>query len=99
MIAIVSNMWFLQSSGSLKSKLSAALCRTRSGVITAVLLAFCATPAAAQAGASSTASSRSDRAGDTVKFLAGGVLALGMHEGGHLLLDAAFGADAGAKKI
>src|SRR4051812_38711548 len=99
MIAMVSNMRFLQSSASLKSKLNAALCRTRGCIAIAVLLGFLPTVAAAQVDASSTAPSRGNRAADTVKFLAGGALALGMHEGGHLVLDAVFGANAGIKKI
>jgi hypothetical protein len=36
---------------------------------------------------------------DAVTFLAGGALGLAMHEGGHLLLDVAFGATPGVKKV
>jgi hypothetical protein len=33
------------------------------------------------------------------RFLAGGAVALGMHEGGHLVLDVAFGASPGVRKV
>jgi hypothetical protein len=36
---------------------------------------------------------------DVAKFFAGAALGLGLHEGGHLLLDEAFGAEPGVRKV
>src|SRR5882672_12179022 len=36
---------------------------------------------------------------DVAQFFAGAALGLGLHESGHLILDAAFGADPGVRKI
>jgi hypothetical protein len=50
--------------------------------------------AEAQGAQTAGAAQPSERfAVDTVKFLAGGVLGLAMHEGGHLVFDVAFAAD------
>lgn len=42
---------------------------------------------------------RSTRVHDIALFLAGGALALGMHETGHLIFDEAFGADPGIRRV
>src|SRR6266852_2699433 len=36
---------------------------------------------------------------DVVQFFAGAALGLGLHESGHLVLDEAFGADPGVRKV
>jgi hypothetical protein len=102
MIAMVSNMSVLQfpnpNSRSVTGKCNryAVLCRAALSGGVALLLAILPMPAAAQS--SSTAQTMQSpppdehRVADTVKFLAGAGLGLGMHEGGHLVLDTAFGA-------
>ena len=60
----------------------------------ALLTALLAAPAAADQAAPPAAAQPSEQAAlDIVKFLAGGVAGLFLHEGGHLLLDVAFDAD------
>jgi hypothetical protein len=82
MIAMVSSIRYLQL-GALNCNLGAA-----------VLIAVLAAPAAAdQAAPPAAAQPNEQRALDTVKFLAGGVTGLFLHESGHLVFDVAFDAE------
>jgi hypothetical protein len=83
MIAMVSNMMRCLPLGRLKCNLGAA----------ALIAAFAAPAVADQPQTTSTAQPNEQRAVDTVKFLAGGLTGLVLHEAGHLVLDAAFDAD------
>jgi hypothetical protein len=47
----------------------------------------------------STAPARAQSARDVGTFFAGAAVGLGLHESGHLVLDAAFGADPGIRKV
>src|SRR4051812_21078189 len=100
MIAMVSNMSVLlhskpRSTGP-KCNLNAVLCRSARICLSAVLLAIFPAVALAQSGSTGqtlqSSQSEEHRASDTVKFLAGAALGLGLHEGGHLVLDAVFAA-------
>src|SRR5256712_5385699 len=102
MIAMVSNMRFLQSSHSRHnplrrregvSTMGAVLCRTSRALAIACLLMFTATSAFAQQGSTvQPAQPDGPPVVETVKFIAGGALGLVMHESGHLIFDAAFDA-------
>src|SRR2546425_10303481 len=68
----------------------------KSAVIAVLLLAALTIPDArvwAQSTSGQAARPQEHRVADVATFLAGGVLALGMHEGGHLVFDVAFDAD------
>ena len=58
-----------------------------------------AAPARAQEPKPTTATTRASVAADTAKFFGGAALALGMHESGHLVLDAAFDASPTIKRV
>jgi hypothetical protein len=79
-----------------KCNMNAVLCRSVRFVVIALFALFLAVSAAAQpspAGApSKPAQADEHRALDTVEFLAGAALGLGVHEGGHLIFDAVFDA-------
>jgi len=67
----------------------------KSAVIAVLLLAALTVPDArvwAQSTSGQAARPQEHRVADVATFLAGGVLALGMHEGGHLVFDVAFDA-------
>jgi hypothetical protein len=67
----------------------------KSAVIVVLLLAVLTVPdarASAQSTPGQAARPQEHRVADVATFLAGGVLALGMHEGGHLVFDVAFDA-------
>src|SRR3989442_1523991 len=102
MIAMVSNMRFLQSSHSRHnplrrpeggSNMGAVLCRTSRALAIACLLMFRAPSVFAQQGSTvQPAQPDGHPVVETVKFIAGGALGLVMHESGHLIFDAAFDA-------
>src|SRR2546427_2876875 len=102
MIAMVSNMRFLQSSHSRHnllrrteggSNMGAVLCRSSRVPAIACLLMFTAPPVFAQQRSTVQPAQPDGHAVvETVKFLAGGALGLVMHESGHLIFDAAFDA-------
>src|SRR4051794_34009039 len=101
MIAMVSNMSVLllvskTSSVESKCNLSAVLCCSVSIFLSGVLLAILPIRAAAQTGSTGemlhAPQPDEHRASDTVKFLAGAALGLGLHEGGHLVFDVIFDA-------
>src|SRR5215211_4979345 len=105
MIAMVSNISVLQFPNPLlrlatqRCNRCAALGRTAVGVLTLFLLAIFPIRAAAQSNATGDTlqlpPADEHRVVDTVKFLTGAALGLGLHEGGHLTFDAAF--DAGPR--
>src|SRR5688572_10520587 len=99
MIAMVSSIRTLHSSGYRKCNLNAVLCRCIAVLTFAIWLAFFPRGAAAQVAATSAAGSDGISVTDTVKFLSGSALALVMHEGGHLLMDGIFGADPKIKGV
>src|SRR5919199_3998635 len=123
MIAMVSNMRFLQSSvsaawppgcaprrarsrfdtlrlRSAKCNMGAATRRRALEAIAAALLMFGAAPVSAQSTpTNNTAQPNGHPVADTVKFLAGGALGLGMHETGHLLFDEIFDAHPRVKGV
>src|SRR6058998_3456640 len=98
MIARVSSM---RSShpASKGSNTSAALCRCGRVVAGAVLLLFVATSAGAQQTSAAQSSASENGAVDIMKFLAGGLLGLGLHESGHLVFDAVFDAQPHVKAV
>jgi len=61
-----------------------------------VLLLALPTPALAQ---QTTSPTRTERVKEVAQVLAGAALGFGLHESGHLVLDAAFGASPGIKKV
>jgi hypothetical protein len=81
----------------------AVLCRAAVAVGVGILLAILPMSAAAQS--SSTAQTLQSpppdehRVADTVKFLAGAALGLGMHEGGHLVFDTVFDANPTIERV
>src|SRR5665213_839432 len=100
MIAMVSSIRRLHSLGSPRCNLNAVLFRSIRSVGLAVSLMFLPITVWAQTAAdSSPAQPDGITAADTVKFLAGGALAFVTHEGGHLLFDAAFDADARIESV
>src|SRR3972149_1307195 len=99
MIAIVSSIRRLHSSGIPKCNLGAVLCRTWRMLILAFSLTLLPFAAEAQEGATTPAQAKGSQAADTVKFLAGSALAFAMHEAGHLAFDAAFDAQARVKGV
>jgi hypothetical protein len=73
--------------------LNAAVCGCARVVGCAILQVILSIPAAAQdTSAAPSAQPNEHRAVDTVKFLAGAALALGLHESGHFVFDVAFDA-------
>jgi hypothetical protein len=76
--------------------MSAVLCRTVRVAAAALLATFLPFSAAGQDGSAGQPAPppqpKEHPVADTVKFLAGGALALAMHESGHLVFDAAFDA-------
>ena len=64
-----------------------------------ISLGFLPGRAAAQVAATSATTSKGSVAADTGKFLSGAALALGMHEGGHVVLEGLFDAAPGVKRI
>src|SRR2546428_666273 len=102
MIAMVSNMRFLQSSHSRHnllrrteggSNMGAVLCRSSRVPAIACLLMFTAPPVFSQQRSTvQPAQPEGHAVVETVKLLAGGALGLVMHESGHLIFDAAFDA-------
>jgi len=58
----------------------------------ALLSSLCAVTASAQDSAGATPQQNEHPAADTVKFVGGAVLALALHEGGHLIFDGIFDA-------
>jgi hypothetical protein len=81
----------------------AVLCRAALVSLVWFFAAFLPIPVSAQTS-STTETLQSPpadehRALDTVKFLAGGALGLAIHEGGHLIFDAAFAADPSIKGV
>src|SRR5215471_7226746 len=109
MIAMVSNMRFLQFSCSRhsprrrtcrSSNMNAALCRSCRIALIACLLVFTARSGSAQEPADPPPAQPSENAAvDTVKFLAGGAVGFVMHETGHLIFDAIFDADPYIKRV
>jgi hypothetical protein len=72
-------------------------------VLIVLLLFGCVSAARAQTGSATPASQPATPSGHPLSslgsFLAGGAIGLGAHESGHLLFDAAFGANPGIKKV
>src|SRR5262245_9251000 len=102
MIAMVSNMRFLQFSRSRHiplrcslegSNMNAVLCYSSRIALIACHLIFTARSGLAQQSAEAQPAQPDGQAAvDTVKFLAGAAAGLVMHESGHLLFDAIFDA-------
>jgi hypothetical protein len=67
--------------------------------VTAPARAQDAEPSSAQTAAAPAAESAHVDAGDVAQFLLGGAIGLGLHEAGHVVAGAAFGADPGIKGI
>jgi hypothetical protein len=106
MIAMVSNISPLQLAnprpGCAKCNWYAVLCRCRRLGVLVLFGAFLSIDAAAQPSpAAEPQQTQTDehRVVDSVKFLAGAALGLGMHEGGHLLFDTVFDANARIEKV
>ncbi|MCC7416226.1 MAG: hypothetical protein IT176_03725 [Acidobacteria bacterium] len=79
--------------------MSAVLCRAGAPGALAVLVALLAPAASAQSATSPAAERRGRSLADAVTFVAGGAAAFGMHEGAHLVFDAAFDADPSLKRV
>ena len=72
--------------------MNAGVCRCARVVVAAGLSLIVPTSAGAQETSAAPPAITENAAVETVKFLAGGLLGLGMHEGGHLVFDALFDA-------
>src|SRR5262245_8835050 len=121
MIAMVSNMRFLQSSSSAalppgessrrrrvrptrstrltRSNLSAAAIRCARATACVVMVVFASNRAAAQPSPPPAPQQQGSALLDSVKFVAGGLAGLAMHEGGHLIFDAAFDAQPHLQRV
>src|SRR5437867_2294414 len=93
MIAMVSSMRFLPLARRSPTREGGS--RALNCNLGAALLSMCvaASAYADQPAAAPTAQPNEHRAADTVKFLAGGLTGLVVHEAGHLVFDVAFDAD------
>src|SRR2546423_1441165 len=95
MIAIVSSMPSSNPLGAYSATWVPAMSRPRSATIVALMLAALTIPDArvcAQPTQEQAARPPAPRVADVATFLAGGALALGLHEGGHLIFDVVFDA-------
>jgi hypothetical protein len=73
--------------------------RLRIIIVGAALLCVAATPAAAQTTPAPSSSSPKSKTVRLLTFLGGGVTGLAVHESGHLIISAVFGASPGVKGI